>query len=248
MENMKREIIHRFMMMMSLALLLFASCTTNKYTRLMQEDKRLPQYEKEARQHYRLQVDDELEVRILSLNKEALAVFNTGKKIYRIYTDGTIDMPFMDSIRIVNLTLDEAADTLRRRLRSFIVDAEVSISLSNNYFYMFGDGGNTVSKVYKDKITIYEAIAMAGGINKVGSRKHVYLLRKDAEGVTQTQIFDIRPRSIIESKYYYIQPNDIIYIPPSSERFFRMDSFSAVLSVVSTSMALFFLIYGLTKK
>jgi polysaccharide export outer membrane protein len=71
-------------------------------------------------------------------------------------------------------------------------------------------------------------------------------MRKDEKGITQTMTFDIRPKSIIGSEYYYIQPNDIIYIPPAKGRFFRMDSLFGIIGVVTTSVSLFFLIYGLS--
>ncbi|MFA6884686.1 MAG: polysaccharide biosynthesis/export family protein [Paludibacteraceae bacterium] len=227
-------------------LIMVSSCTTNRYTRLLQDNDRLPKYAQEEMSRYRIQVDDEIKIKVLSLNKDALELFK-GTDVYRVYTDGTVDLPYLDSIKIVGMTLQEVKLTLQEHLKAFIVDAEVIVSLSNNYFYMFGEGGNGAIKLYKEKITIYQALAMAGGIKKVGSRKNVYLMRKDENGVTQTKTFDIRPKSIIGSEYYYIQPNDILYIPPSSERFFRMDSFMGILGVVTTSVSLFFLIYGISK-
>ena len=80
-------------------ILIFSSCTINQYTRFLQDSKRLPQYAKEEMQRYRIQVDDELQVKILSLNKEVTSIFNSNSR-YRVYTDGTIDIPFIDSIKV----------------------------------------------------------------------------------------------------------------------------------------------------
>ncbi|HOI27139.1 MAG TPA: polysaccharide biosynthesis/export family protein [Paludibacteraceae bacterium] len=235
----------RFMLCLFVGLLAFSSCTTNRYTRLLQDRKSLPQYTQQEMQRYRIQVDDELKIKVLSLNKEALEVFNSSG-IYRVYADGTIDLPFMDSIKVVGLTLEEANVVLQKELKKFIIDAEVIVALSNNYFYVFGEGGNGAIKLYKEKITIYQALAMSGGVKKNANRKNIYLMRKDEKGITQTMTFDIRPKSIIGSEYYYIQPNDIIYIPPTKGRFFRMDSLFGIIGVVTTSVSLFFLIYGLS--
>ena len=236
-------------------LLLLSSCTMNRYTRFLQESDRLPQYAKAELERYQIQVDDELRVRVLSMNKEVAEIFNTGSSSnssnqgnsYRVYTDGTIDLPFISNIHVEGLTLAQAKEKIQEQVRTFIIDAEVIVALSNNYFYVLGDAGKGGFLLYKEKITIFQALAMCGGINKVGSRKNVYIMRKDAEGKTQVRNFDIRTITVLDSEFYYIQPNDIIYIPPSSERFFRLDSFAAIMGVISTSFSFFFLIYGITK-
>jgi polysaccharide export outer membrane protein len=236
-----------------LLILLFTSCTTARYTRFLQESDRLPQYAKAEMDRYRIQVDDEVLVKVLSLDKDVTVIFNDGSTTsarydaYRVYTDGTIDIPFLNSIHVEGLTLIEAKEKIQEELRLFIADAEVVVALANNYFYVLGDAGKGAFLLYKEKITIFQAIAMAGGINKVGSRKNVYIMRRDQEGKTKVESFDIRSVSVLDSEYYYIQPNDIIYIPPASERFFRLDSFGGILSLISTSFSLFFLIYGITK-
>ena len=230
-----------------LLLFLLSSCTMNRYTRFLQESDRLPQYAKTDMERYRIQVDDELRVRVLSMNKEATAIFNTGTNSYRVYTDGTIDLPFISDVCVEGLTLSQAKEKIGEQIKTFIIDAEVIVALSNNYFYVLGEAGKGQHLLYKEKITIFQALAMCGGISKVGSRKHVYIMRKDTEGKTQVRNFDIRSMSVLDSEYYYIQPNDIVYVPPSSERFFRLDSFGAIMGVISTSISFFFLIYGITK-
>lgn len=229
---------------------LLSSCTMNRYTRFLQESDKLPQYAKAEMERYRIQVDDELLVKVLSMNKDMTTIFNTGgnnstNRVNRVYTDGTIDLPFIDNIHVEGLTLAEAKEKIQEQIKTFIVDAEVVVALSNNYFYVLGDAGKGGYLLYKEKITIFQALAMCGGMNKVGSRKHVHIMRRDTEGKTQVRTFDIRSMSVLDSEYYYIQPNDIIYIPPASERFFRLDSFAGILSVISTSFSFFYLIYGM---
>jgi polysaccharide export outer membrane protein len=236
-------------------LFLLSSCTINKYTWLLQENDRLPQYAKAEMERYRIQVDDEVRIRVLSMNKEVADIFNAGNSAgannsgntYRVYTDGTIDLPFINGIHIEGLTLSEAKEEIQKRMKTFIVDAEVIVALSNNYFYVLGDAGKGGFLLYKEKITIYQALAMSGGIHKVGNKKNVYIMRKDAEGKTQVRSFDIRSITVLDSEYYYVQPNDIIYVPPAGERFFKLDSFASIVGVISTSLSLFFLIYGITK-
>ena len=238
---------------------LLSSCTVNRYTRLLQESDRLPQYAKAEMERYQIQADDELRVRVLSINKEVADIFNAGGSegntssnnsgnTYRVYTDGTIDLPFINGIPVAGLTLAQAKAKIQEQIKTFIVDAEVIVALSNNYFYVLGEAGKGGHLLYKEKITIYQALAMSGGIYRVGNKKNVYIMRKDAEGKTQVRHFDIRSISVLDSEFYYVQPNDIIYVPPAGERFFRLDSFGAILAVISTSFSFFFLIYGITNR
>jgi polysaccharide export outer membrane protein len=218
----------------------------------LQESDRLPKYAKAEMERYRIQIDDELQVRVLSMNKEVAAIFNEGNaitnsKVYRVYTDGTIDLPFINNIQVEGLTLSQAKEKIKEQMKAFINDAEVIVALGNNYFYVLGDAGRGGFLLYKEKVTIFQALAMSGGMANVGSRKHVYIMRKDAEGKTQVRDFDIRTITVLDSEYYYIQPNDIIYVPPASERFFRLDSLAAIMGVISTSFSFFFLIYGISK-
>jgi len=222
--------------------------------RLLQESDRLPQYAKAEMERYKIQVDDELLIKVLSMNDEATAIFNGGasttgaaRNTYRVYTDGTIDLPFISRIQVRGLTLAQAKEKIQAEVKKFIVDAEVVVALANNYFYVLGDAGKGSFLLYKEKITIFQAMAMSGGIDRLGNRKNIYLLRKGANGKTQIKEFDLRTTTIIDSEFYYIQPNDIVYVPPAGERFFRMDSFGSVLGVISTSFSFFFLIYGITK-
>ena len=234
-----------------LLLALLSSCTMNKYTRFLQESDRLPQYARAELARYRIQVDDELRVRVLSINKEAIAIFNAGgtsTNIYRVYTDGTIDLPFINNVHVEGLTLAQAKEKIKEQIKTFIIDAEVIVALNNNYFYVLGEAGKGGFLLYKEKVTIFQALAMSGGMSKVGSRKHVYIMRKDTDGKTQVRSFDIRSITVLDSEYYYIQPNDIIYVPPASERFFRLDSLGAIMGAISTSFSFFFLIYGLSKR
>ena len=88
--------------MFGLLTVIFSSCITNKSNTYLQEDKSLPQYKKTPYTYYQIQKNDELSIRVLSLNDEITAIFTGGETggtakapSYRVYEDGTIDIPFL---------------------------------------------------------------------------------------------------------------------------------------------------------
>ena len=117
-----------------LLLLLGTSCITNKSTTYLQTSDKLPQYPKAPYTYYRIQKNDQLVLRLLSLNEEATAIFNFGTSststtgyTYRVYEDGTIDIPFVESIPVVGLTVREASKVIEERLKEFVPDAMVIV-------------------------------------------------------------------------------------------------------------------------
>ena len=229
------------------ALMLLSSCYPIRRVGLMQEREDLPEYKKGEYEQYRLQKNDELELRVISLNPETALLFqqrssaylsNTSSSFtYRIYEDGTIDVPFLSKVKVVGLTLQEAEQKLEKELSEFADDVTVKLALSTGTFCVIGDAGRGYFPIYKDRLTIYQALALCGGISSSADYGKVKILRRTEEG-TKIIEFDIRPKSLIESEYYYVYPNDVIYIDFSKRRFWAIDSYSGFLSVISSSLSM----------
>ena len=121
--------------MLSLAL---SSCYTHRVVGLLQDDPKLPQYEKAKYEPYRIAVNDEVVYRLITMDEtiaKAMQSQTNGNDVssYRVYSDGTVDIPFLEPVRLEGLTLKEAEDTLRNHLRQIIPDAEVKVSLYNHW-------------------------------------------------------------------------------------------------------------------
>lgn len=253
--------------------LFLVSCITNKSTRLLQEGSDIPVYDQSSYKEYKLKVNDELNVRILSLHEEIVSAFNlesesssgssTGAsggssnggqpasapslQAYRIYPDGTIDIPFADSIPVVGLTLEEARMKIEERLKNVANDVQVKVGLANSYFYMLGRSGKGQHILYKDRLTIYQAIALSAFSPGLGDLKDVKIIRQQENGTPSIADFDLRSRSIIGSEYYYVQPNDVIYVGAAKGSFFKIQSLSSFVGVVSSSLMLILLVLQYTK-
>lgn len=229
--------------------LMFAltGCYSHKAVGLLQERKNLPQYDSAAYIPYRLQVNDEIIYRVITMDetlaKTILANNNNSGNTqyansYRIYSDGTVDLPFMDPIRLEGLTELEAQDTVRKYMRELIPDADVKLAMYNKNFTVLGDISSGVRYIYKDRMTIFQALAMTGDLMNSGDRRHVRIIRPHGNDAPEVLEFDIRTNTLINSQYYYIYPNDLIYVSREPASFFKQESFFAAWGLLVSTLNL----------
>lgn len=244
--------ILRISLVAVITLLLCSSCITNRDLTLLQDGKRMPQYERAEYSYYRIQKNDELRIRLLTTNDEAASVFemssgsnNSNYNSYRVYEDGTIDIPFINNIPVAGLTLREAAKVIEGRLKDFVPDAMVKVALANDKFYIIADKKTGVYDFYKEKLNIFQALAMTGNIPNNVDRRRVRVIRPDINGKAQVIQFDMRAKSIIGSEYYYIQPNDVIYISSIKGDFFRTESYTESVGFITTSISFLVTVFNL---
>jgi polysaccharide export outer membrane protein len=227
---------------------MMSSCYSYRYVGLLQEkNKRLPQYEEVEYEEYRIKVDDELLFRLITAD-EMISNLITGSQFltnyqnyisYRVYPDGTVDFPFVKSVPVGGLTLTEATEVIEQRFKEIVPDAVIKLTLANKTFTVIGEIGTGVYPIFRDKMTLYQALSMSGEIRYTGDYKKVKIIRETDKG-TQTLEFDIRPKSIINSEYYYIYPNDIIYVQRNPASFYKVENYSSFISIISSSLSLLF--------
>lgn len=229
------------------ALLLVAlnSCYSYRQVGLLQEREDLPQYDSIAYEPYRLQVNDEIVYRVITMDQtiaKTLSTNNTSTgqyaNSYRIYSDGTVDLPFLPPIKLAGLTELEARDTLRAAMREIIPDADVKLSMYNKRFTVLGDANSGTYYIYKERMTIFQALALSGDLRNAGDRRHVRIIRPHGNEEPEVLEFDIRTNTIIDSKYYYIYPNDLIYVSRDPASFYKQTSYSGFLALITSSVSL----------
>ena len=101
-------------------------------------------------------------------------------------------------------------------------------------------------KKNKEKMTIFEALAMAGDLGEFSDRSQIKLVR-EKDGVTTIKTFDVRSKDIINSEFYYIEPNDIIYIRQIPGKSFGINSAGTAVSVVASTISFGVFIYSLVQ-
>ena len=231
-----------------------SSCYSHRNLRLLQENNHsLPVYPKSDYTDYRIQVNDEIIYRLITSDATISKLISPDmgggssqyQTSYRVYPDGTIDLPFISSIPVLGLTFNEAATVVENRFKELIPDAVVKLSLANKTFTIFGDAGSGIMPIYREKMTIFQALSLSGNLTDGNDLKHIRIIREKDKG-TEILEFDIRPKSIIDSKYYYIYPNDIIYVRREFSSFYMVNNYPAMLGVITFSLSLLFTVlnYG----
>jgi len=240
-----RQLRNCFMMLLTCAMaLLLTGCYSHKAIGFMQDRKGLPQYETDTYQPYRIAVNDEIVYRLITMDETISKAMQSGATSmndiasYRVYSDGTVDIPFLPPVPLAGLTLAEAQDTLQAYFSEIIPDATVKLSLYNKTFTVLGDIGSGTYQIYKDKLTIFQALAMSGDVSTAGDRRHVRIIRPRGNEDPEVLEFDLRTNTIVDSKYYYIYPNDVIYVSRSKGSFYKVSNYSSFIGLVTSSLSL----------
>ena len=239
---MKKILLHTYMCILLSTL---TGCYGYRQVGLLQERDDLPQYDSVAYEPYRLQVNDEIIYRVITMDEtiaKTLSANNSGSgqyaNSYRIYSDGTVDIPFLAPVKLAGLTELEAQDALRSAFREIIPDADVKLAMYNKRFTVMGDANSGIYNIYKERMTIFQALAMSGDLLNSGDRRHVRIIRPKGNGEPEVLEFDIRTNTIIDSKYYYVYPNDLIYVSRDKGSFYKQSSYSGFLALITSSVSL----------
>lgn len=238
------------------ALWFLGSCTSAKTVNLLQDKK--PIYASRPYMDYKLQYNDEIYCTVLTANTEFSNEFNytniistSGERqrtAYTIYANGNISIPFFGEIHIAGRTIPEAEQIIQRRMQQAFPDAQVKVALRNNVYYVVSDERTGAQQLYKDNTTIFQALAMNGRPSSRMDLGKVKIIRYDGTGKSVVKQFDLRSESIIESEFYYIKPNDVIYYSTSKNAFFRVNSFQSLLSTISLPISIIGTILAATVK
>ena len=207
---------------------------------------KLPVYDSVPYQPYRIRVNDEIIYRLITMDETiskslGTNTSNTGQyaNSYRVFADGTVDLPFLKPIKVQGLTETEAQDTLRAAFKEIIPDADVKVALYNKYFSVVGDANAGRYFIYTEKMNIFQALAMTGDVMNSGDRRHIRIIRpRDGGQEPEILEFDMRTNSIIDSKYYYVYPNDVIYVARTKDSFFKVPTYTGFLGLITSSVSL----------
>lgn len=250
---------------------LLSSCVTARKVNYMQEpDRQIPSYaDTLSFEDYQLRIGDRLYVYVYSLDEKIQRMYNSGGSnasqmrqqmgrsgnvygSYDLYTyliddEGNIDFPTIGKVYVRGLTtrevkrkLEEELGTLLREIPGYST-ISVEVNIVNRSFSVIGAQSGRYM-INKEKMTIFEALAMAGDLGEFNSRKEIKLVR-EKEGVTTIKTFDARSKDLVNSEYYYIEPNDIIYVRQIPGYSFGINHVTTVIGVTAATISFGVLIY-----
>ncbi|NDV78181.1 polysaccharide biosynthesis/export family protein [Dysgonomonas sp. 511] len=242
----------------------FSACVTNKQTDLLQDIKlKYPQVTFKP-EEYRIIPGDQLSVTVYAWDEATSRIFagytpqltyqgrneatgvSTSDQIRHlentdyvtpitVYSDGTITFPYIGKVYVQGLTLLQAKKLISQKLGDFAEGTTADVTLSNRYFSILGEAGANRITMPNTSMNIFQALTLAGNIGPYGDRSKVTIIRQNATGTT-TKTFDLRSKDIIDTEFYYIQPNDVIYIPQTSNKFLGSTTSFAGIFGLATSL------------
>ncbi len=252
---------------------LLSSCVTARKVNYMQEpDRQIPSYaDTLSFEDYELRIGDRMYIYVYSLDENITKMYNAGGSgsmvrqqmnqgnmsgSYDLYTylvdeQGNIEFPTIGKIPVRGLTTREVKRKLEEELSKLLQEipgystVSVEVNIVNRTFSIIGaQSGRYV--INKEKMTIFEALAMAGDLGEFNSRKEIKLVR-EKEGKTTIKTFDVRSKDIVNSEYYYIEPNDIIYIRQIPGYSFGINSASTALGICATTISFGVFVYSIVQ-
>jgi len=204
---------------------------------------------------YHIQVNDVLSIRVLGLDEQTSRFFNVEAQNtvqavsdaalyvngFSVDKNGQVHIPTVGKIKVQGLTVGEAQDLLQRKINEYFTNATVILKMVSFRVSVLGDVSRPGSYfIYNNQVTLLDALAMAGGPNEFADKTHVTLMRQSDRGV-QAIYVDLSSADVLRSEYYYLLPNDIVYVPTLRARAGRMnlDLFVILLSAISTAAVVF---------
>lgn len=154
---------------------------------------------------------------VLQSNSEE-AIQTQRTQTYIVDIEGNIEFPILGKVKIGGLNKQEAIAHLKSLLKDHVKDAVINMRILNFEVTVLGEVKNPGTfEISSERITILEALGKAGDLTIYGKRKNVLLIR-DENGVKSTHRLDLTKSDIVNSTYYYLAQNDVVYVEPNKTR------------------------------
>ena len=172
-----------------------------------------------------IQPDDLLAITVFGRNQDATRIFNQesnavmgAEKTFLVDEEGNIEFPVFGKIKLGGLTRNEAIQYMKGMLSKEIIDPGVSITITNYRITVLGEVGNPGTyPLQNEKVTILEAIGMAGDLTINGVRDNVLVVREE-NGERNFYRVNLLTEEVFNSPVYYLNQNDVVYVEPNQNK------------------------------
>jgi polysaccharide export outer membrane protein len=187
-----------------------------------------------------IQPYDYLYIKIFSLDERTNSIFNTQNAYayetellsYTVDGKGNINVPFIGSINVKDLTINEAKDKIEKSLGLYLRDISVIVRFVSNKVTILGEVNRPGQySFYDEKVTVFQALGFANGINTYGNKTDITLIR-EKDNIINYHYLDLTKKKIAESDFYYLLPNDIIIVNPVNAKYRELRDYS--IQLIST--------------
>jgi len=243
-------------------ILQLTSCITTHQINYLQPTKNfIPAYKDTfSYTDYRLKEGDRLFVQVYSLDEKTNVLFNgsgtSGSQImtgsgssenldlytYPVLQNGSIEFPIIGEVVVKGKTIRETKEILENAIKPVLKINSVDVRMIGRSFSIIGSGKSGRFPFPREKVNIFQALALAGDFGFYADRSRIRILRVTDKG-NQIKTFDARSIDIINSEFYYLEPDDVIFLQPMKEQFFGVSTFWMAVSTIVTTYSFGVIIY-----
>jgi len=210
-----------------------------------------------------IQIGDLLSISVSALDMEAVKPFNLPvvainnisgavngvpkQQGYRVYNNGKINFPIIGELQLEGLSIIEAQELIVTKLNSYVKSPIVNIEIINFKVTILGDVVKPGTfPIQNERISILQALGLAGGLTIQGKRQDILIIREE-DGKKLYKKIDLRDANLLNSEYYFLKQNDVVYVEPNKTRINSSKYGPAVSISVSIASTLIALISVLTR-
>ncbi len=240
------------------------SCVSRKQIRIFQDEdltEKVPAFFPQERPAYQLVADDIISVRIKMENPEISQGYNLeGANIvnqgtpganylnsYTINDSGSIVIPIIGKVKVAGMTVSEAQKAIQEEVDQYLKRATAIVHLVNFKISVLGEVNRPgYYFINHNQITVLEALALAGDMTEFADRGELILVRQKPDGSDAVPI-NLADLDVLNSNYYFLRPNDVLYVAPAKERSARsnlatVNLFNTLFAGISTTISVILLI------
>ena len=208
-----------------------------------------------------IQVDDILTILIQTFDPQATTMINAGNipvlnsstvvsntispnmqssAGYLVDKAGVVEIPILGKIQAVGLTTTELREKIRIEAVKYLKDPTVAVRFANFKVSLTGEVARPGQYIVpNEKVSIIDALAMAGDLTIFGKRDNVLLIRENADGSKSTYRANLNKSDVMSAPYYYLKQNDVIYVEPNKSKAASTDANQArTYTIVAAALSL----------
>jgi len=248
MKNLKPKFIFLFFVVIS-----FSSCITNKNLEYISSDNNII---KSTTFNYVVQKEDLLSVQISSTTKSDYDFFNLQETSnpqlmsknpylygYLVRTDGIVNLPMIGNVKVEGFTISEVEKVIQQIASTYFKDPIVKVNILNFKVSILGEVNSPGEySIFRSNQNVLHLIGKSNDLTEFANRKKVKIIRKNGVETSKVIYLDLTDPKTLNSKNFYLQPQDIVYIEPMKKKFYSVRSLSNAVSVSISAFTLYYLI------
>lgn len=203
-----------------------------------------------------IQPDDIIRINVNTIDPNAAQVINAGNGSvnnnggsdggnnnrgfipgYLVDKTGIIEVPVLGKVKVAGLTTYEAKEALRKEASKYFKDPVINVRFSNFRITVIGEVGSpSTYNIPNERVSILDALGYAGDLNVYGKRRNILVIRKQADGKSVAARIDLTKKEALNSPYFYLKQNDVIYVEPAKARILNTDTSLLRYITLATSL------------